>query len=226
MNKKIIVSIMALVGAVVLAGCGKTTIEQPTPTESMTSQVESTPICDENGNVYASEQEAKDAGLTEAQYGATYCQYLDDDTDNVYDNAMGNATYTIEGEEITLSDGNFEQPSAPGSASMTTLKLEDDLVAMGDLNGDGIENDYAGVVLYNGGGSGTFAYVVALVNNKGTNGVVIGDRVPVDNITIDKGVITVKTYKRTDKQSMADKPSVAVMKTYVVTNNGVLTEQK
>lgn len=34
-------------------------------------------VCDENGNRYASEEAAKEAGLEEAQYGATYCQYFE-----------------------------------------------------------------------------------------------------------------------------------------------------
>ncbi|MCM8558015.1 hypothetical protein [Sphingomicrobium sediminis] len=35
-------------------------------------------ICDEDGNRYASEDEAADAGLEPAQYGATYCQYFEE----------------------------------------------------------------------------------------------------------------------------------------------------
>ena len=34
-------------------------------------------VCDENGNRYPSEYAAKEAGLEEAQYGATYCQYFE-----------------------------------------------------------------------------------------------------------------------------------------------------
>nr|WP_298897564.1 hypothetical protein [uncultured Altererythrobacter sp.] len=34
-------------------------------------------VCDENGNRYPSEDAAKAAGLEEAQYGATYCQYFE-----------------------------------------------------------------------------------------------------------------------------------------------------
>ena len=34
-------------------------------------------VCDENGNRYPSEDAAKEAGLEEAQYGATYCQYFE-----------------------------------------------------------------------------------------------------------------------------------------------------
>jgi hypothetical protein len=34
-------------------------------------------VCDENGNRYPSEEAAQKAGLEEAQYGATYCQYFE-----------------------------------------------------------------------------------------------------------------------------------------------------
>ena len=35
-------------------------------------------ICDEDGNRYASEEDAAAAGLEEAQYGATYCEYIEE----------------------------------------------------------------------------------------------------------------------------------------------------
>lgn len=34
-------------------------------------------VCDGEGNRYPSEQAAVDAGLSEAEYGATYCDYID-----------------------------------------------------------------------------------------------------------------------------------------------------
>jgi len=142
------------------------------------------------------------------------------------DSAMGNATYIIEEKEITLTDGMFSQPAAPGSASMETAYLSDDTVTMGDLNGDGIENDYTGILTYSGGGSGTFSYVVALIDGEGTNGVMIGDRVQVDDVTIDAaGIITVHMYDRGEGESMADEPNVAITKKIVVID-GVLEEQK
>jgi hypothetical protein len=36
-------------------------------------------ICDEFGNKYQSEEEAKKAGLKDAQFGATYCQYFEEE---------------------------------------------------------------------------------------------------------------------------------------------------
>ncbi len=66
-----------------LSGCGNTdttTSEEVVESDQMEAYnaSESMPICDENGNVYASEQEARDAGLSEAQYGATYCGTTDE----------------------------------------------------------------------------------------------------------------------------------------------------
>ena len=57
-----------------------TEVDPATEAETATSEasVEDTiVICDEDGNRYASEEEAKAAGLDEAQYGATYCQYFE-----------------------------------------------------------------------------------------------------------------------------------------------------
>jgi hypothetical protein len=74
MHKKVIVSvILILTGTFVLSGCGNKTnqvVEKDIESDNIV-------ICDENGNRYANEQEAAATGLTEAQYGATYCQYFD-----------------------------------------------------------------------------------------------------------------------------------------------------
>ena len=70
-----------------------------------------------------------------------------------------NATYTIEGQPVTLVDGYAEVPAAPGSASKTVTQYFGN-EAVGDLNGDGVP-DVAFLLTQNGGGSGTFYYVVA-----------------------------------------------------------------
>ncbi|MBW0144019.1 hypothetical protein [Sphingomicrobium clamense] len=47
--------------------------------EPMASEEETAmEICDENGNRYPNEEAAKEAGLEEAQYGATYCEYIEE----------------------------------------------------------------------------------------------------------------------------------------------------
>src|SRR5438445_7843254 len=47
-----------------------------------------------------------------------------------------NATYTIDKRTVTLSNGAFEEPAAPGSAAKATTRLTDKR-ASGDLNGAG-----------------------------------------------------------------------------------------
>ncbi|MBX7492619.1 hypothetical protein K3163_05295 [Qipengyuania sp. 1NDW9] len=57
-----------------------TEVDPATEAETATSEAvaeDTIVICDEDGNRYASEEQAKAAGLEEAQYGATYCQYFE-----------------------------------------------------------------------------------------------------------------------------------------------------
>ncbi|MBT8428087.1 MAG: hypothetical protein KJO02_08675 [Erythrobacter sp.] len=57
-----------------------TEVDPATEAEAVTTEEateDTIVICDEDGNRYASDEEAKAAGLDEAQYGATYCQYFE-----------------------------------------------------------------------------------------------------------------------------------------------------
>ncbi|MDE1467211.1 hypothetical protein [Aurantiacibacter sp. D1-12] len=71
------------VAALALAGCEQAAeapeVEPVEPTEDVVLE-ETLDICDENGNRYASNEEAEAAGLEPAQYGATYCQYFEGET--------------------------------------------------------------------------------------------------------------------------------------------------
>src|SRR5882672_11178341 len=67
------------------------------------------------------------------------------------------ATYIIDGTHVTLKDGISEVAVAPGSASKLVTKYFGN-EAVGDLNGDGID-DIAFLLTQEGGGSGTFYYV-------------------------------------------------------------------
>ncbi len=94
MPKKIIIPTMLLLaGTFVLSGCDNKinqVVEKDTENVNII-------ICDETGNRYTNEQEAKATGLSESQYGATYCQYFDengnklieDDTDMTATNSNG-----------------------------------------------------------------------------------------------------------------------------------------
>ena len=118
------------------------------------------------------------------------------------------ATYRIDGQNVTLINGRSSVPVAPGSASMvTTQYFGNDVKA--DFNGDGKE-DTAFLLTQETGGSGTFFYVVAYLNNKiGTDAVFLGDRIAPQTMNVEKGNILVVNYaERNPGESFAVQPSL------------------
>lgn len=135
------------------------------------------------------------------------------------------ATYTIDGKKITLVNGVAEEPAAPGSASTLTTKYFGN-EASGDLNGDGTP-DVAFLLTQDGGGSGTFYYVVAALATTtgyaGTNAILLGDRVAPQTTEIKDGEIIVNYAERKPGEPMTARPSVGVS-TYLRVSGGVLSE--
>ncbi len=90
-----------------------------------------------------------------------------------------NASYTIGGELVQLSDGKSEVAIVPGSAAMVVTQYFGNEV-YGDIDGDGDE-DAAFLITQNSGGTGTYFYLVAALKEeggyRGTNAVLIGDRI-------------------------------------------------
>lgn len=121
-----------------------------------------------------------------------------------------NATYTIDGQSVTLVNGSAEVAAAPGSASkIVTTYFGND--ATGDLNDDGIP-DAAFILTQDSGGSGTFYYVVAALKTgtgyKGTNAVLLGDRIAPQSTQIQNGEIIVNYADRAPGEPMTTAPSV------------------
>ncbi len=118
------------------------------------------------------------------------------------------ATYAIEGKKVGLKGGRYEEPAAPGSASMAVIQVVGK-VAYGELDGDGKE-DAALVLAWSGGGSGTFYYAAAAIvrdgSYAGTNGVFLGDRIVPRTLEIRAGVISVGYLDRRPGQPMAAPP--------------------
>ncbi|MES2416270.1 MAG: hypothetical protein V4504_01055 [Patescibacteria group bacterium] len=109
-------------------------------------------------------------------------------------------TYMIAGQKITLKNGISEIEAAPGSASKIVTKyFGNDLKH--DLNEDG-RVDKVFLVTQDTGGSGTFYYVVALLDTVsgpiGSDGVLLGDRIAPQTINIDEG----KTTNGTNRQNV------------------------
>ena len=140
-----------------------------------------------------------------------------------------NATYTIDGNQVSLVNGVSEVPAAPDSAAMLTVKYFGNNAA-GDLNGDGTD-DLAFLITQNGGGSGTFYYVVAALQNAnggytGTNAVLLGDRIAPQTTEIKDGTITVNYTDRRPGQPMTAQPSVGVSKYFKMQGGQLVATQE
>lgn len=106
---------------------------------------------------------------------------------------LSNAIYPgIYDAPVQLSEGVYEgEPLVPGGASRPTVNLQTDTIALGDMNGDGID-DGAAVLVENSGGSGSFVYLaVLLAQNENGEGVtlLLGDRLRVESLTIEDGTV-------------------------------------
>lgn len=120
------------------------------------------------------------------------------------------ATYTIDGEKVTLENGMSSVQVAPNSASQKTTKYFGNDFKY-DLDNDERE-DTVFILTQETGGSGTFYYVVALldkVNGKvGSEGLLLGDRI--SPVSISKGdykIIVVDYKDRKPEESFATLPT-------------------
>ena len=140
--------------------------------------------------------------------------------------AARDATYVTEFRDaghVTLRDGEFAEPVAEGSASMLPVRLE--LVATGDLDGNG-SADIAAVLVTHPGGSGVFSTLHGLVERAGrlhhAGSVLLGDRVHVRSVRIDGAIVTVRLLDRPDAAPFARAPSVPVTRRFAVRNGGLV----
>ncbi|MGD0612628.1 MAG: Gmad2 immunoglobulin-like domain-containing protein [Anaerolineales bacterium] len=90
---------------------------------------------------------------------------------------------------VTLKDGAYSEGTSPNFYSVQML----DVVAFGDLNGDGVD-DAAIILAESSGGSGVFESVVAVLDSGGlpypVGQAVLGDRFKVNSADIATGAIT------------------------------------
>ncbi len=118
--------------------------------------------------------------------------------------------YTIDGAEYVLSDGVYTAPTAPGSASMTTVRLFGEPV-YGDLDKDG-DDDAAVLLTYSADGSGTF-YYAAIARKSGdtytsTNALLLGDRIAPQTVEINEGNAVYNYAVRMEGEPMTTPPSM------------------
>ena len=126
-----------------------------------------------------------------------------------------NIEYVIDGNRIKLTDGKNTSILVPGSSvELFTNYFGNELRT--DLDNDGRE-DVAFIVTQNGGGTGTFYYVVAALNTEngyiGSDGYFLGDRIAPQNINnsdipTNKNVIVVNYADRDADDAMTDEPHI------------------
>lgn len=137
-----------------------------------------------------------------------------------------NISYMIEGKEITLVNGYSEIEIAPGSASKIITKYFGN-EAEGDVNGDGV-SDISFLVTQESGGSGTFYYLVSAIKTdsgyKGTNAILLGDRISPQTTNYNNGEVVVNYADRKPGEPMTADPSVGVSR-YFKVQGDFLVEQ-
>ena len=140
------------------------------------------------------------------------------------EDALRNATYQHEfpkDGQAQLQDGTYEE-AIEGSASKIHIAMMD-LVAFGDLNGDGIW-DAAVVLEASGGGSGTFRSLEAVINEDGAPvhvaSALLGDRVKLEEIVIADQYIKVQMVTHGEGDGMCC-PTLRVVQLYQLTEDGL-----
>lgn len=157
-----------------------------------------------------------------------------DEIDTEYENCTSfdprNSTFTIDGEEVTLVNGEASKEAAPGSSARMVTKYLDNEAA-GDLNADG-KQDMAFWVTQETGGSGVFYYVVAALRAETgpsfgyntTEAFFVGDRIAPQSLSIssETGELEVNYLDRSAGEPMAAAPTREETLILKVTADGAL----
>lgn len=103
---------------------------------------------------------------------------------------LGRTVYRIEGESerLRMRNGRWEgPPAAPGSATVPRAQVHTELIARGDLDGDGAE-DAVVLLEHDPGGSGRFLHVAVVTRREGRPVMLasrlVGDRVQVRSLAV------------------------------------------
>lgn len=122
-----------------------------------------------------------------------------------------NTAYRVDQETFKLTDGVAEKETAPGSASKNTLTVFGE-PSYGDIDNDG-DDDAVLILVNQPGGSGTFYYAALSLNvdgvHKGTDAILLGDRISPQNFYLDGNKAIVNYVKRNISEDFSVEPSVA-----------------
>jgi hypothetical protein len=141
--------------------------------------------------------------------------------------SLKNAEYQgIYPETVTLVDGQYEgEPFVEGGASAPMVIFVEPS-AFGDLDGDGVD-DAAVLLVETLGGSGSFVYLAAVLNqngeplNKATT--LLGDRAQVEELTIEEEQISVRMLTHGPEDPLCC-PAQESQETYTLEANALVPE--
>lgn len=138
---------------------------------------------------------------------------------------LRNADVLWEDGVVHLVNGSAQGTDGPGSdeAAQESHVLQDAPVVVGDISADG-QNDVFGVLATNTGGTGVFVSIVGLLGGVDGGGavrsVMIGDRIIVESLEIDNGVLVVRYLDREPDEAMVTIPTVAKERRLSVDRSG------
>jgi len=131
-----------------------------------------------------------------------------------------NTSYALNNQVFTLVDGISETPSAPDSASKNIVQIFSD-IPKGDFDGNGKE-DAAVILTQETGGTGTFFYFTVFNGEKAFNTFLLGDRIALEGVVFQDGMLTVNYAKRKSGESFAEQPSVGASRYFILRDNVLL----
>lgn len=139
-----------------------------------------------------------------------------------------NNSYLIDGQKIVLLNGISQVAAAPDSASkLTTQYFGNEVKA--DFNGDR-KTDVAFLLTQDAGGTGIFYYVAAVVSSaggyKGTNAILLGDRIAPQTTEFSNGKIIVNYADRKPNEPMSADPTVGVSRYFTISGENLAEVQK
>jgi hypothetical protein len=144
--------------------------------------------------------------------------------------ALANAEYLSEfasGGKARLKDGSHREKAAPESAIDIVTTLHE-RYACGDLDGDGVD-DAAVILVVQPGGSGTFYYLCAVVNEEGAPvnvaTLLLGDRVQIKDLSIRSGKIEIDMRVQGAGDPMV-KPSLMVHRRYKLVGSRLIQQSR
>ncbi len=127
---------------------------------------------------------------------------------------------------VRLTDGIFEGKPEPGSATRLTVRLGN-TIATGDLNADGVD-DAVVILIVDPGGSGTFTYLAAVLNEDGVPrpvaSALLGDRVVVNSLAIRDGTIGVTLLEHGPGQPLTAPPTLQQDRSFTLQDGRLASE--